>query len=117
MEVDAKVKELEDEVKVLKAEIRNVLLDIREAILDNTNPLSEQEPAYLRMDLNTTARAMAADEAARAARDWSTADALREAIRQHGYDVQDTPLGPRWTWVSAENTSGRGDGVAAHIDV
>ena len=69
MEVDAKVKELEDEVKVLKAEIRNVLLDIREAILDNTNPLSEQEPAYLRMDLTTTARSMAAEEATRAARD------------------------------------------------
>jgi hypothetical protein len=69
VEVNAKVKELEDEVKVLKAEIRNVLLDIREAILDNTNPLSEQEPAYLRMDLNTTARTMAAEEAARAARD------------------------------------------------
>lgn len=70
MEVDTKVKELEDEVKVLKAEIRNVLLDIREAILDNTNPLSEhQEPAYLRMDLNTTARSLAASEAARAARE------------------------------------------------
>jgi len=69
VEVDAKVKELEDEVKVLKAEIRNVLLDIREAILDNTNPLAEQEPAYLRMDLNTTARALASEEAARAARE------------------------------------------------
>jgi hypothetical protein len=69
VEVDAKVKELEDEVKVLKAEIRNVLLDIREAILENTNPLSEQEPAYLRMDLNTTARALAAEGAARAMRD------------------------------------------------
>jgi len=69
VEVNAKVKELEDEVKVLKAEIRNVLLDIREAILENTNPLSEQEPAYLRMDLNTTARAMAAEEVTRAARE------------------------------------------------
>ena len=69
MEVNAKVKELEDEVKVLKAEIRNVLLDIREAILENTNPLTEQEPAYLRMDLTTTARTMAAEEATRAARD------------------------------------------------
>jgi hypothetical protein len=69
VEVNAKVKELEDEVKVLKAEIRNVLLDIREAILENTNPLTEQEPTYLRMDLNTTARAMATEEATRAARD------------------------------------------------
>jgi flagellar biosynthesis GTPase FlhF len=69
VEVNAKVKELEDEVKVLKAEIRNVLLDIREAILENTNPLTEQEPAYLRMDLTTTARTVAAEEATRAARD------------------------------------------------
>jgi cobalamin biosynthesis Mg chelatase CobN len=69
VEVNAKVKELEDEVKVLKAEIRNVLLDIREAILENTNPLTEQEPAYLRMDLTTTARSLAAEEATRAARD------------------------------------------------
>jgi len=69
VEVNAKVKELEDEVKVLKAEIRNVLLEIREAILENTNPLTEQEPAYLRMDLTTTARTMAAEEATRAARD------------------------------------------------
>jgi outer membrane biosynthesis protein TonB len=69
VEVNAKVKELEDEVKVLKAEIRNILLEIREAILENTNPLTEQEPAYLRMDLTTTARSLAAEEATRAARD------------------------------------------------
>ena len=35
-------------------------------------------------------------EAARAARDWSNADALRESIRQRGYEVEDTPSGPRW---------------------
>ncbi len=35
-------------------------------------------------------------EAARAARDWAAADALREAIRKHGYEVQDTPSGTRW---------------------
>jgi cysteinyl-tRNA synthetase len=33
---------------------------------------------------------------ARAARDWSTADALREAIRQRGYEVEDTPTGTQW---------------------
>ncbi len=70
MELSTKVKELEDELKVLKAEIRNVLLDIREVILNGSNPLAEhQEPTYLRMDLNTTARAMAAEEATRAARE------------------------------------------------
>jgi flagellar biosynthesis GTPase FlhF len=87
VEVNAKVKELEDEVKVLKAEIRNVLLDIREAILENTNPLSEQEPAYLRMDLTTTARAMAAEEATRAAR-----NAIDQAKSEE--DTEDKPEEP-----------------------
>jgi cysteinyl-tRNA synthetase len=35
-------------------------------------------------------------ERARQARDFATADALREKIRQQGYEVQDTPQGPRW---------------------
>jgi cysteinyl-tRNA synthetase len=35
-------------------------------------------------------------EAARAARDWAAADALREAIREHGYEVEDTHTGTRW---------------------
>jgi hypothetical protein len=87
VEVNAKVKELEDEVKVLKAEIRNVLLDIREAILENTNPLAEQEPAYLRMDVNTTARSLAADEAARAAR-----DAIEQARAEQ--PTEDKPVEP-----------------------
>jgi cysteinyl-tRNA synthetase len=39
-------------------------------------------------------------KAARAARDWATADALREAIRQHGYEVEDTPTGTRWRRVN-----------------
>jgi chemotaxis protein histidine kinase CheA len=76
MDVNTKVKELEDELKVLKTEIRNVLLDVREVILDRANPLSEQEPAYLRVDLKTTAQAIAAEEAARGA-----AEAAEEAAR------------------------------------
>jgi cysteinyl-tRNA synthetase len=35
-------------------------------------------------------------EAARAARDWPAADALREAIRRQGYEVEDTSSGTRW---------------------
>jgi cysteinyl-tRNA synthetase len=35
-------------------------------------------------------------EAARATRDWATADGLRETIRQHGYEIEDTPSGARW---------------------
>jgi cysteinyl-tRNA synthetase len=40
-------------------------------------------------------------EAARAARDWATADALRQAIRQEGYELQDTPTGTRWRYLPA----------------
>ena len=77
MDVNAKVKELEDELKVLKTEIRSVLLDVREVILDRTNPLAEhQEPAYLRVDLKTTAQAIAAEEAAR-----SGGEAAEDAAR------------------------------------
>ena len=65
MEVNDKISELEDELKLLKAEIRNVLLDIREVVLERRNPLAEEhESAFIRMDLNTTARAMAAEAAA-----------------------------------------------------
>jgi len=35
-------------------------------------------------------------ETARAARDWTAADASREAIRRQGYEVEDTPTGTRW---------------------
>jgi chemotaxis protein histidine kinase CheA len=68
MDASAKLKEIEEEIKVLKAEIRNVLLDIREFILERANPLGEEhESAFIRMDLNTTARAVAAEAAAREA--------------------------------------------------
>lgn len=87
MEVNAKLKELEDEFKVLKAEIRNVLLDIREVILDRTNPLGEEhESAHLTLDLNTTARAMATEVAAHEA-----VKANEEA--EHGMDEHvDAPV-------------------------
>jgi cysteinyl-tRNA synthetase len=35
-------------------------------------------------------------ETARAARDWATADKLRETIRRHGYEVEDAPSSTRW---------------------
>ena len=68
MEVNAKLKEMEEEIKVLKAEIRNVLLDIREVILERTNPLEEGQAQMIRMDLRTTASAVAAEAAAHEAR-------------------------------------------------
>jgi cysteinyl-tRNA synthetase len=56
-------------------------------------------------------------EAARAARDWATADALRETIYQHGYEIQDTPAGTRWTRIERDSASRRKDDIAAHIEV
>jgi cysteinyl-tRNA synthetase len=35
-------------------------------------------------------------ETARTTRDWATADGLRETIRQHGYEIEDTLSGTRW---------------------
>jgi len=43
-------------------------------------------------------------EAARAARDWPTADGLREAIRREGYEVEDTPSGTRWRRMRSRET-------------
>jgi len=40
MDVNQRVKVLEDEVKVLKAEVKSVLLDIREQYLNNENPFA-----------------------------------------------------------------------------
>jgi cysteinyl-tRNA synthetase len=34
---------------------------------------------------------------ARARRDWTAADAVRDQLKQAGVIVEDTPAGPRWT--------------------
>jgi cysteinyl-tRNA synthetase len=36
-------------------------------------------------------------EAARAAKDWARADAIRDRIAAAGIAVEDTPDGPKWT--------------------
>lgn len=51
-------------------------------------------PSAGEIPAEVTALAQAREEA-RAARDFSTADALRAAIRDHGFEVTDTPEGPR----------------------
>ena len=51
-------------------------------------------------------------ETSRAARDWSTADALREAIRLQGYEVEDTPSGTRWRLVERPSAPGSSGSTA-----
>ncbi|MFE3523908.1 DALR domain-containing protein, partial [Streptomyces sp. NPDC059161] len=36
-------------------------------------------------------------EAARARKDWATADAIRDQLTQSGLVIEDSPSGPRWT--------------------
>lgn len=119
MELNSKVKELEDELKILKAEIRNVLLDIREVILDRTNPISdEHQSAFIRMDLNTTARAMAAEAGAREAMHAaSEANAVPEGDRGSDAEAsQDTESGDGGAAENAATDTGRTDDAAAEVE-
>jgi len=93
MEVNDKIKELEDELKLLKAEIRNVLLDIREVVLERKNPLGEEhESAHLTLDLNTTARAMAAEAVASEA--FKATDAATEVVEGDDSSIVSEPGSP-----------------------
>jgi cysteinyl-tRNA synthetase len=39
---------------------------------------------------------VAARQAAKKARDFGTADAIRDELKGRGIEVEDTPQGPRW---------------------
>lgn len=109
MEVNDKVRELEEELKLLKAEIRNVLLDIREVVLERRNPLGEEhESAFIRMDLNTTARAMAAEAAAHEAAKASDAGGGHE---------QSTPAPAAEAQPSAEAAPAENDAPVASAEM
>jgi len=56
--------------------------------------LAEWEPAEVSIPAEILSLAQQR-EAARAARRWQEADALREQIKAAGYTVEDTPQGPR----------------------
>ena len=56
------------------------------------------DDAPLREAVDSLVRSLVARrEQARAERDWPTADAVRDQLREAGIDVEDTPAGPRWT--------------------
>ena len=75
------------------------------AMLDvlGVNPLDGQwstggssDAAHKALDALVTER-LAARQAARAARDFTTADAVRTSLRAAGSLIEDTPAGPRWS--------------------
>lgn len=69
--------------------------DARETVADEVR--REVEEAHVEREAAPPSvdTLVASRERARAARDWSTADRLREEIAQGGWEVRDTPDGPR----------------------
>ncbi len=75
------------------------------AMLDvlGVNPLDERwaggsssDASHKALDALVRER-LAARQAARAARDFATADAVRDSLRDAGILIEDTPAGPRWS--------------------
>jgi cysteinyl-tRNA synthetase len=54
------------------------------------------DAAHDALDALVTER-LAARQAARAARDFAAADAVRDSLRDAGVLIEDTPAGPRWS--------------------
>ena len=41
-------------------------------------------------------------EGSRQARNWAEADALRQQVTEAGFEIKDTPEGPRWRYVGVQ---------------
>jgi cysteinyl-tRNA synthetase len=68
------------------------------AVLGLDPPAEPGTTAGLRHTVDALVRVVLEQrDAARARRDWSTADALRDQLKHSGVLVEDTPHGPRWT--------------------
>ena len=87
------------------AQVAAVLASVRR-MLDvlGVDPLSptwagtagESDAAHRALDVLVAER-LAARQAARAARDFAAADAVRDSLRAAGVLIEDTPAGPRWS--------------------
>jgi cysteinyl-tRNA synthetase len=67
------------------------VLDAFDAVYDVLRP----DPAERTLEAGVEAL-IAEREAARGARDWQRADALRDRLAELGIVLEDTPAGPRW---------------------
>ena len=88
------------------AAVREALAGVRAMLdvlgLDPLDPAWSGAEAAAASDLKATvdslvALALEQRAAARARKDWATADAVRDQLGQAGVTVEDTPHGPRWT--------------------
>jgi cysteinyl-tRNA synthetase len=57
---------------------------------DSRNDLKPVVDALVKLALEQRAQA-------RARKDWTAADAVRDQLKNAGIQVEDTPAGPRWT--------------------
>ena len=75
------------------------LIEEVDAVLGLLDPVEAAETAEENPELPLElARLVKARQAAREARDWDRADALRGELAAAGVAVTDTPGGPLWTW-------------------
>ncbi|MEE2658147.1 MAG: cysteine--tRNA ligase [Candidatus Latescibacterota bacterium] len=66
--------------------------------------LDEPEEGAVEPELPEELRAMIEErQQARKAKDWETADRLRDALSEAGIEVEDTPEGPKWSRRSQED--------------
>jgi len=76
------------------ADRRDLLLDFDRVLglrLDSARPAGAGWESDPRIDARVAER-----QAARAARDWARADALRDELAKEGIEIVDSPEGPRW---------------------
>ena len=75
--------------------------------------LDPHDPAWAGAGVATTSELTAAVDAlvaglleqraeARAAKDFATADAIRDRIKAAGIEIEDTPTGPKWSLEAGE---------------
>jgi cysteinyl-tRNA synthetase len=92
----AVVSEVARSERLSDADRRDLLRDFDRVLgLRLGEPLTEQSDAWEqdpRID-----GLLAERQAARAAKDWATADRIRDTLMAEGIEIVDTPDGPRWT--------------------
>lgn len=83
-----------------KANILEPVLDFYREINDIFGFIKEQGPSGLEAEVEAL---IAQREEARARKDWATADAIRDRLKDRGIILEDTPQGVRWRMALGKN--------------
>jgi cysteinyl-tRNA synthetase len=90
-------------VRAQLAAVRGMLQVLGVDPLDEVWSGGAETPGLRRVVDALVALALEQRAQARARKDWATADAVRDQLKQIGVVVEDTPQGPRWSLESAIN--------------